>query len=153
MSDDDKSTRPFPSPAQAASALEQASRLAASTRAQGWRWVRLYLTGWALAAAGLVLALGLGGRVGFFVGMSAWAGLVTVGVLWSARQGTMAAGTRRRLILGAAGWAAVFAVTLFGGLDRYAGDVAFWVVAAAVNTAPLLLAAWLPAPRDASVTT
>ncbi|QJW35336.1 hypothetical protein [Cellulosimicrobium protaetiae] len=153
MNTDDATTRPAPSPAEASSALAHAARLAASTRTRGWRWVRLYLTGWAAASVGLVLTLGLGGQVGFVVGMSAWAVIVTAGVTWAARQGSMAAGTRRRLFLGAGGWAAVYGVTLFVGLDRFAGDVAFWLPAALLSTAPLLLAAWLPAPREAAAAT
>jgi hypothetical protein len=152
MSTDDTTARPAPSPAEATSALEHAARLAASTRTRGWRWVRLYLSGWAAASVGLVLALGLGGRIGFVVGMSAWAVIVTAGVTWAARQGSMAAGTRRRLVFGAGSWALVYGATLFVGLDRFAGDVTFWVPAALVSAVPLLLAAWLPAPRDAAAT-
>jgi hypothetical protein len=151
MDIDDASSTTALTPADAASALERASRLASSTRERGWRWIRLYLTGWAIAAAGLVLAIGLGGQPGLFIGMGAWAVIVTVGVTWSARQGTMAAGTRRRLILGAAAWAVVYGVTLFVGLDRFAGEVVFWVPAALLNTVPLLAAAWLPAPRESTV--
>ena len=152
MSTDDTTARPAPSPTEATSALEHAARLAASTRTRGWRWVRLYLSGWAAASVGLVLALGLGGRIGFVVGMSAWAAIVTAGVTWAARQGSMAAGTRRRLVFGAGSWALVYGATLFVGLDRFAGDVTFWVPAALVSAVPLLLAAWLPAPRDAAAT-
>ncbi|KLN36531.1 hypothetical protein FB00_01385 [Cellulosimicrobium funkei] len=152
MSTDDTPSRTAPSPAEASSALADASRLAASTRARAWRWVRLYLTGWAAASVCLVLALGLGGRAGFVVGMSAWALLVTVGVTWAARQGAMVAGARPRLALGAGAWAVVYGATLFVGLDRFAGEVAFWVPAALVSAVPLLLAAWIPAPRETAVT-
>lgn len=150
MSTDDTTARPAPSPAEATSALEHAARLAASTRTRGWRWVRLYLSGWAAASVGLVLALGLGGRIGFVVGMSAWAVIVTAGVTWAARQGSMAAGTRRRLVFGAGSWVVVYGAALFVVLYRFPGDVTLWAVAAAMSALPLLLAAWLPAPRDAA---
>ena len=150
MSTDDTTARPAPSPAEATSALEHAARLAASTRTRGWRWVRLYLSGWGVASIGLVLSIGLGGRVGLIVGMTAWLVIVTVGVTWAGRQGAMAAGTRRRLYLGVGAWVVVYGAALFVGLYRFPGDATFWVVAAAMSALPLLLAAWLPAPRDAA---
>ncbi|MFI2703002.1 hypothetical protein [Cellulosimicrobium composti] len=140
-----------PDPREAAEALERVSRLAGRTRAQGWRWVRLYLTGWAVASVGLVLAIGLGGRVGFFVGMGAWAVIVAVGTTWANRQGATAPGTARRIFAGAITWAVVYGVTIFVGTTLWPGLVAFWVPAALVSAVPLLLAAWRPVPRDVTV--
>lgn len=149
MSTDDTTSL---APLDAAAALDRADRLAGATRARGWRWVRLYLTGWAVASIGLVLAIGLGGRVGFVVGMAAWVAIVTVGATWAARQGALAVGTRRRIAVGAVSWAVVYGAVLVAGLVVWPGSVAYWVPAALVSAVPLLVAAWRPAPRDAAVT-
>ncbi len=141
-----------PDPREAAASLEDAARLAATTRTQGRRWVRLYLTGWGAASVVLVLAIGLGGRIGFFVGMAAWAAMVVAGVTWANRQGALAAGTRWRIGIGAAAWAVVYGAALVAGTYLWPGVVAYWVAAALVSAVPLLLAAWLPGPRDAAVT-
>ncbi len=117
----------------AAAALDRADRLATATRARGWRWVRLYLTGWAVASVGLVLAIGLGGRVGFVAGMAAWVAIVTVGATWAARQGALAVGTRRRIAVGAVSWAVVYGAVLVTGMVVWPGSVAYWVPAALVS--------------------
>ncbi|MGO1240954.1 MAG: hypothetical protein ACTMHU_05915, partial [Cellulosimicrobium funkei] len=122
-------------------------RLAGAPPARRGRWVRLYLTGWAVASVGLVLAIGLGGRVGFVVGMAAWVAIVTVGATWAGRQGALAVGTRRRIAVGA-----VYGAVLVAGLVVWPGSVAYWVPAALVSAVPLLVAAWRPARRDAAVT-
>jgi len=152
MDDAHLTTQPAPDPREAAAALDRASRLAWTTRAQGWRWVRRYLTGWAVASVGLVLTIGLGGRAGFFVGMAVWAVVVAAGTAWSSRQGATAAGTARRIFVGAASWAVVYGVALFAGMSLWPGLVAYWVPAALVSAAPLLLAAWLPTRHDAMAT-
>ncbi|KAJ8146109.1 hypothetical protein OY671_000847 [Metschnikowia pulcherrima] len=105
-------------PLDAAAALDRADRLAGATRARGWRWVRLYSTGWAVASVGSVLAIGSGGRVGFVVGMAAWVAIVTVGATWAGRQGASAVGTRRRIAVGAVSWAVVYGAVLVAGSVR-----------------------------------
>ncbi|GIL25151.1 hypothetical protein [Actinocatenispora comari] len=130
----------------AADALDRAARVAHAAHAQGWRWVRIYLTGWAIGSVGLILLIGLGGAVGMVVGVAAWAVLVTVGVLWARGQGAVVAATKFRLGIGSGLWSAAYVAILALGVAIRPG-AAYWVPAALVSTVPLLLAGWLPARR------
>ncbi|MCB7135931.1 hypothetical protein [Cellulosimicrobium marinum] len=141
----DQHTAPFDAQG-ARDRLDHAARLTATTRAAAWRWVRTYLTAWAAGSIALVLAIGLGGPVGLLVGLSGWAALVTVGVLWVRRQGFSDAAAGRRIGTGAGLWSATYGAALAVGLLAFPDAVAYWVPAALVTAAPLLAAAWWPAP-------
>lgn len=133
-----------PSPQEAAAVLALAESSTRTTRLRGARWVRTYLLGWGLGSIGLVLAIGMGGQVGFFVGMAAWAALVTIGVTWASRQGFLAQGSRRRLAVAAATWAVVYGATLVVGLPGQAGNLAYWLPAALVSAVPMVVVALWP---------
>lgn len=128
--------------------LERAQHLAATAHARGWRWIRIYLTGWAAGGVVLVLLIGLAGTTGMIVGMAGWAVLVGVGVTWSRRQGFVVNATGRRLGVAAGLWGAAYGLVLAVGLPAASGDPAFWIPAAAFTTVPLLLAAYLPERRS-----
>ncbi|WP_069385548.1 hypothetical protein [Cellulosimicrobium cellulans] len=126
--------------------LARAAELTTRTRAAAWRWVRIYLSGWAASSVALVAAIGLGGRVGMVVGLAVWGALVAVGVTWARRQGFALAVAGRRIGIGAGLWAATYGALLAVGLTVFAGDARYWVPAAVVSAVPLLAAAWWPAP-------
>lgn len=112
--------------------------------------MRIYLIGWAVASAGLVLVIGLLGKTGMIIGLSAWGLAVAAGALWSRRQGAIAAGTSRRIGTAAAGWAIVYGVVLAVGLGGELTDLWFWLVGAAATTIPLVVAAIRCGRCDAS---
>ena len=126
-----------PTPQEAAAALAGAADRTHQARTRGARWVRTYLLGWGVGSIGLVLAIGMGGQVGFFVGMAAWAALVTIGVTWASRQGFLAHGSRKRLAAAAAAWAVVYGAILVIGLPGQAGNLAYWLPAALVSALPM----------------
>ena len=133
-----------PTPQEAAATLAGAAALTRRTRIRGTRWIRTYLLAWGLGGIGMVLAIGMGGQVGFFVGMAAWAALVTTGVTWASRQGVMAQGSRKRLAVAAASWAVVYGAALFVGLPGQAGNLAYWLPAALATALPMVVAALWP---------
>lgn len=133
-----------PTPQEAAAVLAHAESSTRLTQARGARWVRTYLLGWGLGSVGLVLAIGMGGRVGFFIGMAAWAALVTIGATWASRQGFLARGSRRRLAVAPAAWAVVYGATLVIGLPGQAGNLAYWLPAALVSAVPMVVVALWP---------
>lgn len=126
--------------------LARAAELTTRTRAAAWRWVRVYLSGWAVGSAALVASIGLGGTAGMLVALGAWGVLVGVGVTWARRQGFAVAAAGRRIGVGAGLWAATYGAILAVGMLAFPGDVRYWAPAAVVSAVPLLGAAWWPAP-------
>ncbi|MGO1561688.1 hypothetical protein CZ771_08730 [Actinomycetales bacterium JB111] len=124
--------------------LARAEELAARTAARGRRWVRIYLTTWAIASVGLLLAIGLGSQMVVIVAMSLWALLVVAGVVFSAKQGVAVTGAGGRLGTAAGLWAAVYAGSLALGVTAYTGEPWFWFAAGVLSAVPLLVAAWAP---------
>ncbi len=132
--------------------LARAAELTTRTRAAAWRWVRVYLSGWAVGSAALVASVGLGGTAGMLVALGAWGVLVGVGVAWARRQGFAVAAAGRRIGIGAGLWAATYGAILAVGLTGFPGSPGFWVPAAAVSAVPLLAAAWWPVRADVAST-
>ncbi|MFC8922123.1 hypothetical protein [Cellulosimicrobium sp. NPDC057127] len=133
--------------------LARAAELTTRTRAAAWRWVRVYLGGWAVASAALVAAIGLGGTAGMVVALSVWGALVAIGVTWARRQGFAVAAAGRRIGIGAGLWAATYGVILAVGLTAFEGAPGYWVPAAVVSAVPLLAAAWWPSRTDVASAT
>ncbi|MEK8226628.1 hypothetical protein NKG05_11850 [Oerskovia sp. M15] len=92
----------------------------------------------------MVLAIGMGGKAGLIVSMSAWAVLVGVGVTWASRQGLMAKGSRTRTAVGAGAWAVVYGAVLFIGLPDQAGHLGYWLPAALATAVPMIVVALWP---------
>ena len=128
----------------ARSRLAHAEELAERTAARGRRWIRIYLTTWAVASVGLLLAIGMGSQMVLILAMSAWGLLVATGVAFSARQGVAATGAGGRLGTAAGLWAVVYAGSLAVGYSAHKGELWFWLVAGVVSAIPLLVAAWAP---------
>lgn len=136
---------------QAEAALRNASTRADRARAIGWRWVRTYLVAWAVASAGLVLGLGLGSKPVAIASLVAWAALAVFGGIWSRSRGVTPRGGGRRIGRAAGLWAAAYAIVLAVGVALQAHSPGFWMAAAAFTAVPLLVAAFIPAPRSARV--
>jgi hypothetical protein len=106
--------------------------------------VRVYLTVWAAASIGLLLAVGMGTRTVMIAALGVWAVLVAIGAWYANTRGTMTRGTTRRIGLAAGLWTAVYAGSLAIGLPGQSGHHVFWLVAGALAALPPLAAAWAP---------
>jgi len=138
-------------PEQAMNDLGTANRSADRARGQGWRWVRAYLLVWAIASIGLITGLGIGNKavtIGIFI---AWTALSLVGGMWSRSRGLTPRGGGRRIGRAAGVWAACYAIVLAVGVTRETQSAGFWIAAAAFTSAPLIVAALIPAPKAADV--
>ncbi len=137
-----------PTAAHARSQLGRAGSAGAQLAARG-RWFRAYLLAFGLGSLALVVLLGLGDRGVMVAAMVGWGVLVAVMAVWASRQRVQLAGAGRRLTAAFAVWGVLYGLTLVIGLSLAPGAPAFWVPAALVVAAPLLVAAALPLPvRD-----
>jgi hypothetical protein len=133
------------SPDAANNAIEQAAEATLNAQRRGWRWVHVYLWGWAVASIGLVLILGLGSTTGKVIGVAGWGALVAIGMAYRFRQGVLPIGAPRRIGRAAGLWAATYSVILAVGVGQ-SGGIWFWPVAALIRAIPLAVAALTPMP-------
>lgn len=136
-------TSPGVQDASAASASLRDAAAARDRLAGRARWTRRYFALFALASPVMVLTVGLGGRWAVLPATLGWAAVMTVMVVWAQRQGVVGRGSWRLHAIAWGAWGALWAVTVVVGSTLYPGVAAFWVPAALVVTAPLVVAAVL----------
>ena len=131
-----------PDPADARRALAAAATASARVRRQA-RWPATYLTVFAGGFAGVTLVLGLVQPLALRMALfgAGWPLLLLATVGWASRKPASPLGLHRR-----AGpyWVAtgvLYGTVLLVGTPRFLGQPAYWLPAAALVGAPLLLAA------------
>ncbi len=134
-----------PTAAYARRQLSQAGSAGSDLAARG-RWFRTYLLAFGVESLVLVVLLGLGGRGVMVAAMVGWGVLVAVMAGWASRQRVQLTGAGRRLTVAFAAWGVLYGLALVIGLSSAPGAPAFWVPAAVVVAAPLLVAAMVPLP-------
>lgn len=129
---------PMENPETAAEALRSAERLNARAREAG-RWYVRYLTLFAAASFALAVCFGIvGPRWGSWVVIPLWALFVVLVSVYANRQRANLRGMTRIHNLMIAGWAVLWALTLFGS---YRLDQALWwwlIGGLAMATPPLV---------------
>lgn len=125
----------------AAEQLARANDVTSRVQAASVRRTQIYLGGWAIGSAALVLCIGLLGRTWVIVAMVVWGAVVLAGVVWSRRWGAIAVGSNARIRRGALGWVVVYAVVIACGTGGKIASPWFWIVGAAATAIPLLVAA------------
>jgi len=128
-------------------ALADATTARRALAARG-NWLRTYLLVFAAGSVAVVLLIGLGGRRGATIAMMLWLFLVAAMSWWGVRQQVILRGHKRRSFLAFGGWGVLYGTTLLVGLYLFADQPAFWVPAAVITAAPLVLAACWPTSRS-----
>ena len=137
------------SPEAASNSIAQALAAKLSAQRRGWRWVRVYLWGWAAASIGLVLILGLGNTTGKIIGFAGWGVFVAIAMAYRSRQGVLPVGAPHRIGRATGLWTATYALIVAVAVAvsvGQSGGIWFWVGAALISAAPLVVAALVPLP-------
>lgn len=136
-------------PEQAEATLRDSARARSAFVSRG-RWLRRYLAAFAVASVLLVLAIGLGGRIGVIVGISLWGVALAILIPYALRQGVSPRHIGRRVGRVVPAWAVLYGGTLAVGLPGFAGRPAFWVPAALLTAVPFAVGAALPLREGAN---
>lgn len=132
-------------PEAARAALHQTSTNSAAVRGRAG-WMPLYLGAFGVGFGALALALGLVGgspvMIGFFAG---WGVFCAVMVVWASRRAAHLPGTMARTGRWWGLTAAAYGIALATGIPDQVRNLAFWVPAAVVVAAPMLVGAALEA--------
>ena len=128
----------------AAAALQKAGRASESVRRDS-RWAARYLVLFALAFAAAMLVFGLVPdiRVSMPIFITMWVPLVIAATTWANRQRSAPLRLGRWFGAAFAGTGVLYAAGLFIGLAWQRGNPLFWIPAALVAAAPMLVIAWL----------
>lgn len=102
---------------------------------------------WAIASVGPILRLGLGNRAITIDVFFAWATLSIAGGLWSRSRGLTPRGGGDRIGRAAGMWLACYAIVLAVGVTQHGPSTGFCIASAVFTTAPLVVAALIPAPK------
>jgi len=131
-----------PSPTAARDALSSAASSADRVRAQA-RWMSTYLAVFGLGFAVLTLLLGLVEPLLLRMSLISlgWPLLIGGMVIWAGRRPASLRGTFGRVVKYWIGTGVLYGIVLFVGTTWLMGEESFWIPAAAVVAAPLLIGA------------
>lgn len=138
---------PPSSPDEAAAELATAERLRSAVADKSAWYVRYQLV-FGLAAAVVVLAIGLAGsRAWAAAALAAW-GLIIGALSWYASRQPVSSVRqplrhRRMIVI----WTVLYATALSAGLGHHQGDAAWWIPAAVVVALPAIIGAVAEARR------
>lgn len=128
------------SPEAARAALASAATTREAVQAEG-RWMATYMLSFGLGFGAAALLLGLIEnfwlRMGLFLAI--WITFVLVMVRWASTRLASARTQARRVAGWWVGTSVLFAVVLFLGTERFQGQLSYWLPAAALIAAPLVI--------------
>ena len=105
------------------------------------RWTRRYFSLFAVASLVMVPTIGMGGVRAVLPTLLGWAVVMVALIAWAKRQGVIGRGSWRLHGFTWGAWGVLWMVTVNVGVRLYPGVAAFWLPAALVVTAPLVVAA------------
>ncbi len=127
---------------EARTALADAARVRQAVNGGEHRWPARYLGAFGIAMLVLFPLIGLLGPVGVVIFMTGWVVVISVMVPYATRQRVTRRGQSRRMLVAWGTWAAVYGAALVVGEVFFMAQAAYWVPAAFVVAAPLLVGAW-----------
>ena len=130
-------------PSDARSAIGAAESAAARTRRSA-RWVAKYIGVFGAGFAAMTLLLGLT-RLSTNIPAvlpTLWGGLIVVMLIWAHRQRAIASGLGRRIPFYFIASGLLYTVALVVGITRFKGEPAYWIPAAIIVGAPMIVGAW-----------
>ena len=123
-------------------ALADAARVQQVVNRGENRWPARYLGAFGLAMLLLFPLIGLLGPAGVVSFTTGWAVVISVMVPYATRQRVTRGGQSRRMLVAWGAWAAIYGAALVLGEVFFRAQIAYWVPAAFLVAAPLLVGAW-----------
>lgn len=111
------------------------------------RPIRVYLLGYAVTTLVVFPIVGLAGYPADLIAVGALIAITSALGWWAQRRPVTERGGNRRKTLGSIGWVLLYLVAAVIGLELFPGEPGYWIPAAVVVAAPLVLAALLPTRR------
>lgn len=131
----------------AVAALARAQELRSTVR-DGTKWYAWYQVIYGIAAAAMVLSIGLiSGPYGVAIGSGIWTAVLIGLSVYAARQRVARWGFQRRHASLLTAWGLLYGGVLSGGLIWFPGVVAWWVPGALLVALPGLIGGYLEARR------
>ncbi|MDQ2760946.1 MAG: hypothetical protein M3Y17_11130 [Actinomycetota bacterium] len=127
---------------EARTALADADRVRQAVNGGENRWPTRYLLAFGIAILVLFPLIGLLGPVGVVSFTTGWIVVIAIMVPYATRQRVTRRGQSRRMYVAWGTWAAVYGAALVLGEVFFKGQAAYWIPAAFLVAAPLLVGAW-----------